>query len=65
MQKPMLLQITWIHGDFKKDIESEGTLAVKNAINFYARLKMWKITESSADDRKLLALACWSLEEIT
>lgn len=59
-------QITWIHSDFKKDIEGAsagGIAAVKNATNFHERLKMWKKISESMDGRKVLVLACRALEE--
>ena len=61
-----LCQMTWIHGDFKKDIEFAaglGTAALKNAMNFYERLMLWKKVGSTPFDRRLLAIACWAMED--
>ncbi|KAF8427505.1 hypothetical protein EV426DRAFT_572183 [Tirmania nivea] len=61
----LLLHIKWVHPDYKKDCEigaNLGTLELKNVVNFYERLKMWKKLEQVSGDREKVVKAAWGLD---
>ncbi|KAF8429486.1 hypothetical protein BGX38DRAFT_1146947 [Terfezia claveryi] len=61
----LLLHIKWVHPDYKKDCEigaNLGTLELKNVVNFYERLKMWKKLEQVQGDLEKVVQAAWGLD---